>query len=60
MEEIIEEGSLRKTEFFYDMKVGLKKIKALHIYNGLAKSTIDFIIISRNLIKKKKKEILHI
>lgn len=35
-EEVIEEDSLRKTEFFYDLKVGLKKMNAFHTYNQFA------------------------
>lgn len=55
-EEIIEESTLRKTDFFYDLKVGLKKMNALHTYNEFAESTIDFIIISGNLLKKGRKK----
>lgn len=55
-EEIIVESSLRKTEFFYDLKVGLTKMNALHTYNESAESTTDFIIISGNLFKKGRKK----
>lgn len=38
------------------MKVGLKKMNALHTYNKSAESTIVFIIISGNLLKKGRKK----
>lgn len=42
------------------MKVGLKKMNALHTYNKSAESTIVFIIISGNFLKKGEKNTSHL